>query len=90
MERENTNFQIPQNLLCYSFVIVMIFVQLLRGPGGEEESIVGLTVCSTTSWTLFTALLILAVLFTFIALRIANKEYEEKKDANYQFIRGDQ
>ena len=46
--------------------------------------------CSTTSWTLFTALLILAVLFTFIALRIANKEYEEKKDANYQFIRGDQ
>ena len=34
-------------------------------------------------------LIILAILFTYIALRIANKEFMEKEEAGYKFVRGD-
>ena len=68
----------------------MTLIQLLRGPGGDQESVIGLRVCSPAAWTLFTVLILLAILFTYVAMKIANKQYLEKKEVNYEFTRGDQ
>ena len=46
-------------------------------------------VCDTGAWILYVSLIILAILFTYIALRIANKEFMEKEEAGYKFVRGD-
>jgi uncharacterized membrane protein YfcA len=73
----------------YGFLLIMIAIQASRGPGGDRESVVGLTVCQPLSWLLFALFSLLAVLFTYIAARIVDREYKQKLEVGYNFTRGD-
>ena len=46
-------------------------------------------ICDTASWALFAVFVILALVFTVIAVKIANKKHEAKKKAGYVFTRVD-
>jgi len=49
-----------------------------------------LEICEPLSWTFFALLVAVAALFTFLAARIAQREYERKVEVGYKFTKGDQ
>ena len=60
-------------------LVFMFLSKLIRGPGGGEESMVGIKICDGTAWAAFAVLVILAFGLTVVAAFIANKEYREKE-----------
>ena len=67
---------------------VLFFVQLFRGSG-QEPSYIGVTRCTAADWSIFIALIILALAFTIYSIWLQRKEYEYKKSIDYQFVPGD-
>ena len=71
-------------------LLIMVLSKVARGPGGGFESAFGLQICDAAAWLAFVALVAFAALFTFLAAKIAIKEFVEKKNCGYKFTRGDQ
>ena len=73
----------------FGMLLVMVLTKLIRGPGAGKESIFGLEICSPVSWVTFLFLVLTAAVLTWLAAKIAQKEYKEKKAADYDFVAGD-
>lgn len=71
-------------------IVILIVSKLIRGPGGGKESIVGLHICGVAAWITYLVLVLSSILMTYIAARIASKEYEAKTKVDYEFVKGDQ
>ena len=73
----------------YGMLVFMILTKMARGPGNGHKSIVGLGICDSISWSVFGILILVAAALTLFAAKIANREYEKKKNAGYAFVQGD-
>lgn len=88
--KENTNFQWTKLAMNYGILIVMTVIKLIRGPGAGQESLLGITICSWQSWLAFAIQIIIVLIFSGLAAKIANNEYEKKEKLGYEFSKGDQ
>ena len=59
----------------YGILIVMTVIKLIRGPGGGQESILGISICSWISWLSLAAQIIIVLILTGLAAKIANSDY---------------
>lgn len=86
---ESTNFQWIKLALNVGMIVLLVISKLIRGPGGGKESIVGLEICSVGAWIAFVLLILSSAPMTFVAAKLASKEYEEKMQVGYNFVPGD-
>jgi len=70
-------------------ILILVVSKLIRGPGGGKESIAGLQICDVAAWITYAVLVLSSIPMTYIAIRIASKEYEAKTKVNYEFTKGD-
>ena len=89
IKRESTHYQWSKLSMNFGMLLVMVLTKLIRGPGAGKESIFGLEICSPVSWVAFLFLVLTAAVLTWLAAKIAQKEYKEKKAADYDFVAGD-
>ena len=75
-------------VVMFALPTVLFFVQLFRGSG-QEPSYIGVTRCTAADWSIFIALIILALAFTIYSVWLQRREYEYKKSIDYQFVPGD-
>ena len=74
----------------FGMLIIMLLTSVVRGPGSGEESAFGLGICDSESWLSLSLMIIVSITMTAVAIRLAGKEYAEKRDNGYKFIKGDQ
>ena len=74
----------------FGMLLVMVLIKLFRGPGGGKESMIGLQTCDTWAWIAFSIHVLVAVLLTAFAARLANNDFRKKKELGYNFTKGDQ
>ena len=75
LKRESTNLHWSKLAFNYGMLVFMIVTKVARGPGSGQKSIVGLSICNTFSWSMFGSLILVAVVVTVFAAKIANKEF---------------
>ena len=83
--RDSTNFQWVKLAMNFGMLAFMILTKLIRGPGSGQLSLFDLDICEGGAWAAYASLWIVAIILTVIAARIAQKEYQEKKDIGYNF-----
>lgn len=89
IKSESTNFQWGKLSMNFGILILMIISKLVRGPGGGEQSAIGLDICDGLSWVAFAVLALVAFALTALAAKISNQEYSTKKSVDYDFTAGD-
>jgi len=89
IQSESTNFQWGKLSMNFGILILMIISKLVRGPGGGEQSSIGLDICDGLSWVAFAVLALAAFVLTALAAKISNQEYSTKQSVKYDFTAGD-
>ena len=69
-------------------LLVMVICMILRGPG-KTESIIGVKACEGPGYMFLILIVVTACVLTFIGIKYVQEEYEEKKKAGYDFVKGD-
>ena len=73
----------------FGMLAIMLMTSIIRGPGSGELSAFGLGICDIQSWLTLSLMIIISIMMTVIAIRLAGKEYMLKKENGYKFKRGD-
>jgi len=87
--KESTNMQWVKLILNFAMLVSMAVCMVLRGSPDEGTSVIGLKLCDTPSHVFLLFIVGVAALLTFIAVRVARDEHEQKTKAGYTFVRGD-
>lgn len=87
MKKEQTNLQWTKLILNWIMMIILIVIQVVRGKGDGSEA--GIIKCSAVDWFLFALLIVIGIVLTIFAIIIIKKEYQEKVEVGYNFVKGD-
>ena len=87
--KESTNLQWWKLSVNFGMLIIMLILMIGRGPG-NEPSVIGISPCDGPDFILLLVMILAAGTMTFIAIVFTREEYQEKVDAGYTFVKGDQ
>ena len=73
VRQETSHFQWTKQGLCLSLLTFLILLNLCMGST-TTESIIGIQRCDTAYWGIQVAFLLVCALFTFIAVRVAQRD----------------
>lgn len=86
---ESTNFQWAKLIFIWSLVLILFFINMMRGKSNPESSWLKLKTCDALDWGLFAILQVICIIYELIAVRIVSNEATEKEEVGYEFTEGD-
>ena len=74
LEAEKSHFkQWRKHLMAILIILISLTVNFLRGSR-RTPSIVGITKCGTLDWTIFLSFIVIALLLSYVGVRINKRE----------------